>query len=522
MQKELADKKRILNKKVRGDRNYKKLAYTRFFLCALAVLLQLLVYLLAFVLLGRSGWMINSVAGILGLVFVVSLFGKEDRPSAKLNWIFIILAFPVMGVPMYLLFGEGRPMKKLLKKIAEAKAENTQAFSGKEYSVPQPTGGVEHFLEKCGFFAYGDGDVVYFSTGKESFAAMKEEMRKAQKYILMEYFIIAGGKMWEETLDILLEKALSGVKIFILYDDFGSMLALPHRYDKYLEGLHENIRCVAFNRVRPVFSARVNNRDHRKMLVVDGKTAFTGGINIADEYIGEKERFGYWKDGTVKVTGHAVDAFVLAFFNLYNALRPKEEISQYLEQEKNAEKQGAGTGLIVPYDDMPGDSLQVAEAVYLDLIEGAKEYLYITTPYLVLDDFMRASLCRAALRGVDVRLVTPAIPDKKIVYRLTRANYEILMRSGVKIYEYTPGFIHAKNVVSDGRAIVGTVNFDYRSLYLHFENAVLFTCPSAVEAVKADCEEVFSVSKRCTLESVKRGFWGRLVDANLRVFETLM
>ena len=311
---------------------------------------------------------------------------------------------------------------------------------------------------------------------------------------------------------------MQGVKIYVIYDDFGSLLVLPPKYDRYLESLHENIRCLAFNRVMPVFSAQVNNRDHRKMTVVDGKVAFTGGMNLADEYIDEKVRFGHWKDSAVRVTGGAVNSFVFAFFNVYNAYKPVEDLSDFLvpcEQERSGD-------VIIPYDVMPGEKSHVAETVYLEMINSAKEYLYITTPYLILDDFMRAALCNAAMRGVDVRIVTPSIPDKKVVFRLTRANYEILMKAGVKIYEYTPGFIHAKNVVSDGKGIVGTINFDYRSLYLHFENAVYFTTPSAVEKVKSDFEDVFSASALCDENMVKSGFFGKLLDSVLRVFETLL
>ncbi|MBQ8427828.1 MAG: cardiolipin synthase [Clostridia bacterium] len=510
--------KNWIEKTVSADRSYKKIVYTRFFLCALSVLLQFFVYLLGVIWLGANWWVFNIVASFIGLLFVFHIFSRTERPSSKLSWVLLIVLFPIVGVSLYLAFGGGRPMKKLLKKINAAKERNARNADDFIKGVPQPSGGVGCLLEKCGFPAYSDGEVTYYPTGKEAFAEMLFEMKKAKKYILIEYFIVAGGKMWEQMLAVLLEKAMQGVKIYILYDDFGSLLVLPPKYDKYLESLHENIRCVAFNPVLPIFSARMNNRDHRKMLIVDGEAAFTGGINLADEYIDEKVRFGYWKDSAIKVTGGGVNAFVIAFFNLYNALKPEEDVSGFLTATNGEE----GEGIIQPYDDIPGDKMLVAETVFLDLIDVAKEHLYITPPYLVLDDFMRSALCRAALRGVDVRIVTPGIPDKKIVYRLTRANYEILMKAGVKIYEYTPGFIHAKNVVSDGAAVVGTVNFDYRSFYLHFENAVYFTKPEGVAAVKADCEEIFSASKLCTEQDIKRGFWGRLLDANLRVFETLM
>jgi len=239
-----------------------------------------------------------------------------------------------------------------------------------------------------------------------------------------------------------------------------------------------------------------------------------------DEYIDEKKRFGYWKDTAVRVTGGAVGGFVLSFFSLYNAVKRGEAV-EVAPLIKPPQKK-TGEGIIQPYDDAPGDKKQTAEGVYLNMIDGAKTRLYITTPYLVIDDFMRSALCRAALKGVDVRIVTPGIPDKKIVYRLTRANYDILMRAGVKIYEYTPGFLHAKCVLADSEAVVGTVNFDYRSLYHHFENAVYFTKKAGVSALEKDFKEIFSVSKEVTPADVKRGVFGRFLDANLRVFETLL
>ena len=510
--------KKWIEKTVAADRSYKKLVYTRFFLCAFLVFLQFCAYVLGFLWLGTNWLFVNIIFSAIGFLFVLHLFNRTDKPSSKLNWILLMMLFPVVGVPMYLAFGEGRSVRKMARKIGDAHTKNEKAFIQISPQNTRVTGNLEYYLEQRGYPSYTDGDVVYYPSGKEAFAQMIKALEKAEKYILLEYFIVAGGKMWKEMLSVLLKKAMQGVKIYVIYDDFGSLLVLPPKYDRYLESLHENIRCLAFNRVMPVFSAQVNNRDHRKMTVVDGKVAFTGGMNLADEYIDEKVRFGHWKDSAVRVTGGAVNSFVFAFFNVYNAYKPVEDLSDFLvpcEQERSGD-------VIIPYDVMPGEKSHVAETVYLEMINSAKEYLYITTPYLILDDFMRAALCNAAMRGVDVRIVTPSIPDKKVVFRLTRANYEILMKAGVKIYEYTPGFIHAKNVVSDGKGIVGTINFDYRSLYLHFENAVYFTTPSAVEKVKSDFEDVFSASALCDENMVKSGFFGKLLDSVLRVFEMLL
>ena len=261
------------------------------------------------------------------------------------------------------------------------------------------------------------------------------------------------------------------------------------------------------------------------MLIIDGKVAFTGGYNIADEYIGEKLRFGHWKDTGVKVTGSAVRSFTKMFLYMWNAFhKKKENVQDFLLPEEETDKYTAEEGLVIqPYDDTPIVPYSTGEAVYIDIINRAEKYVYITTPYLILDDFMRASLCRAAMRGVDVRIVTPGIPDKKIAYRLTRSNYPVLLKAGVKIYEYAPGFIHAKSMVCDDKyAVVGTINLDYRSLYLHFENAVYFSDCSAVLDVKRDCEETVALSFERTLENSKQSACGKLFDSALRLFETLM
>ena len=282
---------------------------------------------------------------------------------------------------------------------------------------------------------------------------------------------------------------------------------------------------MTFNNVVPLFAVRMNNRDHRKIMVIDGKAAFTGGINLADEYIGEEERFGYWKDCGVKITGGAVNSFVQMFFYIWNAFRKeREELKNYcvIPQKEGGMYEDKADFCVQPYDDSPFDDISAGEAVYVDIINRASKYVYIFTPYLVLDDSLRFALCSAAARGVDVRIVTPGTPDKKITFRLTRANYKILIGAGVKIYEYTPGFIHSKCMVSDDEcAVVGTINLDYRSLYHHFENAVYFAGCEAVMAVKRDAEETFALSKECSAQYPKRSVFGRMIDALLRVFETL-
>ncbi len=523
-----------------NDRSYKRILYGRFYTFLFAVLAQLvgfgvLTYLLAY----NSPWALalQVTTLVLEIIFVIYIISGHERPSSRLNWIILILTVPIFGVPMYLMNGRGRPARRMKKKVFRAQkiTQNAleKAYGAVEIPTPQTRDeAITHYLAKyCHYPLFNTGTVEYYKSGEEMFPQMIAELEKAEKFILFEYFIISHGKMWNQILKILLKKAMQGVQIRILYDDFGCMMTLPPKYEKYLETLHENIKCVSFNPVVPFFSLRMNHRDHRKILVIDGKVGFTGGINIADEYIAQKQRFGYWKDSGVKLTGESVRSLTQAFFYLWTAFSAdKESIDAYLppmNSEKTTQPPQKQTDKkplhIQPYDDSPLDATSTGESVYADVINRAQKYVWIFTPYLVLDDYLRGALCTAALRGVDVRIVTPGIPDKKTVFRLTRANYAILLKAGVKIYEYTPGFIHAKSIVSDDECgVVGTINFDYRSLYHHFENAVYFSGTDAVLSLKRDCEETFALCKECTLENTKRGIIGRQIDAVLRVFETLL
>ncbi len=528
-------KKKWIERTVANDRSNKILLYNRFYLFALFVLMQLAAFFYLqylFLFHTRIGVLVQAGLGLLSLACVLYIVNKNARLSAKLNWVLIILIAPVFGVPFYVYFGEGRPARKMQKKLAVAQTENRtrieERFGKIDPPLPAVRGeGVEYYLRQYVYApAYRDSEISYYDCGEKLFPELLAELKNAKKFILLEYFIIAHGKMWGEILKILLQKAEEGVQIRILYDDFGCMTTLPPDYDRYLESLHENIRAMSFNEVVPVFALRMNNRDHRKILVVDGEVAFTGGINLADEYIGEIRRFGYWKDSAVKIKGSAAQSFVRMFFDMWNAFRvDKEGVETYLTDAFNATLPPANgeKGVIQPYEDSPLDERSVAEYVYADMINRATRYVYIFTPYLLPDDVIGSALVRAAERGVDVRIVTPGIPDKKMIYRLTRANYPPLLKAGVKIYEYTPGFLHSKSlVVDDESAVVGTINFDCRSLYLHFENGVYFSGCQAVADLKRDCEETFAVSRQCTKENTKRGLFGGFFDSLLRLFEGLM
>jgi cardiolipin synthase len=538
-------KKRVV-KNEKKDKSYKRFVYNRVYTCIFLAFVQISAWLVFLFVVEHEAipalkWLIWTLAA----VFVVYLVNRPDEDSgAKLKWIIIILLFPIIGVFLFLAYGEGRPTKKINAKYVKSWKENEKyLIQSDQTSSKIEAGGREaevcnYLKDKAGYPAFTDGTVDYYPMGAELFEEMMKEVERAEKFILVEYFIVGCGKMWDRLREALLRKAEQGVKVYIIYDDFGSVLVLPRSYYKYLNTLHPNLKSMAFNYVLPLFAMHQNNRDHRKMFVIDNKVAFTGGLNIADEYIGEKERFGVWKDTGLKITGGAVEPFVVMFFNLWNAFNPKDrvEVSELLgtveehkkvllkKQETDGLERGERNGFFVqPFDDSPYDRRSDGEFVYLDIIERASDYVYIFTPYLVITDGIRTALCRAAQRGVDVRIVTPAIPDKKMVFRITRANYGILMEHGVKIYEYTPGFMHAKSIVSDDKcAVVGSINFDYRSFYLHFENAVYFSDAEAVKKVREDAERTFEESALQTPETIKRSWLGHLIDSFLRFMDTVV
>lgn len=523
-------RKKWIERTVANDRSYKWLLYNRFFMYLLLVASQVLTFAgLGFLCVYYTpiGAFLQIVLTAVSILTSLYIFNTNEHSSVKMSWLLLIFIIPVVGVPAYFLYGEGKPTWRMRKKAEKARRENLEkikAFYGeRELPIAKTRGEtLERYLQnKVGYPAFHDGSVTYFESGEKMFPAMLDALRSAKKYILLEYFIIEHGKMWGEILKILLQKAGEGVKIRIIYDDFGCMMTLPPDYEKYLQSLHENIRCMSFNQVVPIFAVRMNNRDHRKILVVDGKIGFTGGINLADEYIAEKRRFGYWKDTGVKITGNAVRNFVDIFFYMWNAFRKdKEDIAKYLPKE-SLEEEISGF-CVQPYDDSPLDKQSVGEGVYLDMITRSTRYLYIFTPYLILTEVMRDAICQACARGVDVRLVIPGIPDKKTAYRITRRHADDLQKAGVKVYTYTPGFIHAKSMVCDDEyAVVGTINLDYRSLYLHFENAVYFSGCQAVLDLKKDCEQTFAVSAPYTGRKKRSKIVGRLIDAVLRLVENL-
>lgn len=543
-------RQRRIEKILYRDRRGKAAIYNRIFLTGLAMLLQIAfavgIIVLLFLENSSVATILLLVSNFIGFLILLHILNRNDNPSSKLNWVIVLLVLPIFGVLMFFLYGDGRPTKKMNKKIVEQQQINKAAYPpvpvlsqsfGKlndfeEHPNESPShyGITKYLSDYAGVPTSFDGDATYFASGKETFDAIMEAVNGAKKFILAEYFIIAPGKTWETFLKALLKKAEEGVIVRLIFDNAGCLRALPPKYDRYIESLHPNIKCLTFNPISPVFTVRINTRDHRKQIIVDGETAFTGGINLADEYVGEKVRFGHWKDSGLRVTGSAVNTFTMMFFNVWNAFRKdKDDISLFYTPEKADTATTLARGIAAksyavmqPFDDSPLDRESVSETVYLTVINRAKRYIWIYTPYMILNDELRTALQNAAKRGVDVRIVIPGIPDKKLTYRLTKANIPPLLKAGVKVYMYTPGFIHAKSILADDRiAVIGTVNLDYRSLYLNFENAVYFSDCKVADDLKRDCDATFPECHLVTKEDLHDNWFRRFGDSLLRIFETL-
>ena len=471
-----------------------------------------------------------SYIGILASSVVFLLILKNDEASAyKMTWIIIILITPPLGGALYLLFRNSLPTRRITAHIKEHaliaklldKDGNLPFINriqcGRMYSLMQ------YIRSSSAYHAYKNTQTKYYPLGEQIFEDMLIEISKAEKFIFLEYFIIYKSGMWDRLLDVLINKAAEGIEVRLIVDDFGSQKLFTNTYISQLRA--KGIKILRFNPMLPVLLLFMNNRDHRKITVIDGRTAFTGGINISDEYIGEKVRFGIWKDTGIKLQGEAVWSFTLMFIEMWDTFcKTEERINDYESYKVEHEENIDTDGFIIPFGDSPLEQERLGENVYMDILNQAEHYCYIFTPYLIISEKMIQALQMTAKRGIDVRIVTPGIPDKKIVHRLSRSYYRNLIESGVRIYEYTPGFLHAKSFVCDDNvAVIGTINLDYRSLYLHFECAALLYGAGVIDAMKEDAVQTLSESKEILLDgNGKRRFASELFDAVLHLFAPLM
>lgn len=502
-----------------------KKVFSRTVVTALLIVIQV-AWLAALLLqLGNSLPAIQTVLRILSLVAILFVIKSDMNPSYKIGWILLIAVLPILGGLMYVIFGNKRPTKNM-REMLRAQLEKSAEYLGTQESITGEldggAAGLFKYLEgSAGYPTAKNTTVRYYRVGEEMYADLLPELEKAEKFIFLEYFIIRPGEMWDGVLEILKRKAAAGVDVRIIYDDMGCIDILPANYNATLEGW--GIRTMAFNRFVPAVSLVMNNRDHRKITVIDGKVGFTGGINISDEYINVKERFGHWKDTGLMLKGPGVFNLTLMFLEMWNAFNKDGDRYAEFIPDSFEECGSADDGYVLSFSDSPLDNESVGESVYTDMLYQAKDYIYITTPYLAIDSELQTALCMAAKRGVDVRMITPGIPDKKLVYRLTRSYYPTLLRAGVKIYEYTPGFIHAKSFVCDDKlCVVGTINMDYRSLYLHFECGTLMYNNPEIKQVKKDDLDTMEKCRKVELSDMKTNFLGELFDSFLRSVAPLL
>lgn len=506
--------------------------FSRVVLFSLGILIQLLWLFFVVFKLSEYYLPIAFVLNLISLVAVLYIIYRPGNPLIKMAWIVPILVFPLFGGIIFMISGGKAPKKKLIKGLSGSQKliepflppiQDPQQNGEKIRPEDKYIQGQCHYLVSYGFPYYENTEAVYFDNGRDGWLRMLEDLKAAKRFIFLEYFIVKPGVMWDAVLAVLKEKAAAGVEIRMIYDDVGSITYLPRKYAKEMQAA--GIQCMAFNPYRPVYSVVMNHRDHRKIMVIDGHIAYTGGINFADEYIGEDLRFGEWKDNALRLHGEGVRSMSLMFLHMWNALRPTdtaETIKAYLPRAEDVKGIVCG-GVLQPYGDSPVDNEPVAENVYLNIINQAVDYVYIFSPYVIIDTETNRALCLAAKRGVDVRLVVPEIPDKKIVYHLTQSYFPELIESGVKIYKFTPGFVHSKCFVADDRlAVVGSINTDYRSLYLHFENACYFVDHPVVSAVKQDFEDTFPRCEEVVLKKRRFGLLHSAYLSILRLFAPLL
>jgi cardiolipin synthase len=477
----------------------------RMIFALLSIAVEVLIIILIIIRMSRQMVWFSAAFALLGLAIVLYLYGKKESASIKMPWILLILLVPVAGLVFYLLVGQNRGTKKMRKRYEEIDKnllpllpENEKEQQELREKLPYAANIAHYLKEYSDYPVYKNTDVTYFDDAKKGLEAQKEALKKAKEFIFMEYHAIEDAESWHGIQAILEEKVKEGVEVRIFYDDMGSIGFINTDFVKRLEKVGINAR--VFNPFAPGLNLFLNNRDHRKITVIDGKVGFTGGYNLANEYFHLTEPFGFWKDTGLKLEGDAVRSLTITFLEMWNAVKENDiddsDFGRYLKHYEYAAKDD---GFVVPYADSPMDQIHVGEDVYMSIANCAGEYAWYITPYLIITDEMISALSLAARRGVDVRIITPGIPDKRLVYSVTRSYYNALAVNGVRIFEYTPGFCHAKmSVCDDTMATCGTINLDYRSLYHHFENGCFIAGSHVVAEVKRDFEEMFKVSSEVT------------------------
>ncbi|EUB12129.1 cardiolipin synthetase [Shuttleworthella sp. MSX8B] len=520
----------------RGKKRLIKLVYGRTFIMSALIILQILFVVALVDTLNRYGPYMYMFSMAVTVISVLHIFNSDSDPSVKLSW----LLFVAVGSPFGALFyvyvrsdvGHRRLKKqisRILKYTSQAQPDMSLAMKAIEDCRPERAAFAHYMNDTCGYHPYPVTNLKYYPLGDDFLPDFLEDLSSARHFIFLEYFIVSEGQMWGKILYILSQKVKEGVEVRLMYDGTNEFTNLPHNYPAMLEKL--GIACRIFDPVRPFVSTEYNYRDHRKIAVIDGKTAYTGGLNLADEYINATHPYGHWKDVAIRSYGDGVATFTRLFLESWNyqANKPMPEENRYIEASALYGLLGTEgdriveDGFVIPYADNPLDGERMGEQVYLDILQTASDYVYIMTPYLILDETMVNALTYAAKRGIDVRIILPHIPDKRYAFALAKTHYRELLEAGVKIYEYTPGFVHAKVFVSDDRrATVGSINLDYRSLYHHFEVGLYVDGNRVIGDILEDFQKTLDKCQQISLEDTRAGGFRNRFDRALgAVFKLL-
>lgn len=498
-----------------------RLAITCFF-----ILLQLMLLFFSIMAFASNFIYFYFIMLLFSVFLTFAIINDESNPTFKMAWIIPMLIFPLFGAPLYIIFGRKIVSKRIIKQlndnfisVNEVLPNNETIFENLKRENISAYKQFNYIHNTTNNTVYTGTQTEFLRTGFVFYKNLLIELEKAKKFIFLEYFIIEKGEMWDSVLEILMRKVAQGVDVRLLYDDFGTINRLEKHYPKYLESV--GIKTSIFNPFHASLDSFLNYRDHRKITIIDGNVGFTGGINLADEYINVVKRFGHWKDSSVMIKGDAVSRLTVMFLQLWYFVN-NNQVQEYKEFFNTVSYED--DGYVQPFSDSPISGHLTGELAYMNMINNANKYVYITTPYLILDNEMITAMRLSVESGVDVRIITPHIPDKWYVHAVSRANYPALLKAGVRIFEYTPGFIHAKTIVVDDElAIVGTSNFDFRSFYLHFENGVLMYKSKCVLQVRDEYINILEKCEEVTLETYYRESWrSRFKGKFLKVFSPMM
>lgn len=505
-----------------------KLLFSRMVITGVLIFLQIALIIFLILNFADSFALVYGILYVFNLMAILYVLNQRGSSTYKIPWILIMTLLPVFGLILYVLMGPNKPTKKMvervksvIKKDREAVKKNKEEYAELLLDNKTMYNQSRYIFENTYMPVYKHTTAKYLKIGEEYLDELLKELKKAEKFIFLEYFIVEEGVMFNKILDVLKEKVKQGVEVRLMYDDMGSIMTVPSDFSKKIESY--GIKCQVFNPFVPIVSVMHNNRDHRKIVVIDGKVGFTGGLNLADEYINVKKIHGHWKDTGVKIVGEAVRSLTVLFLESWNYYRPEDK-SYFKFIPKIDKELLESDGYVQPFGDNPLDKEKVSQTIYMNIINQAEDYIFINTPYLIVDSDIIYALISAAKRGVDVRITTPHIADKWYVHIVTQSQYLELIEAGVKIFEYTPGFIHAKSFVCDDKlAVIGTINLDYRSLVHHFECGIWFYKNKIVEELKKDYLDVQKKCIKVDKEFCKNIKWyNKLASGLIKIFTPLM